>query len=116
MELLKENVNENLSPLEKSHVKIESLTWGQPTDPNLNRLYDMIIGADLVYDETLFDDLIYTLITYANVATDIYIAARIRYEKDEKFFAKLKHYFLVDEIFYDQSRDIRLFLCHKKTL
>lgn len=116
LDSLKKNIEENLRNIssEKYNVTIEPLIWGKENDKSFKIIYDVILGADLIYDESVFDDLIETFNLHSDKSTEIYLAVRIRYERDQKFLDKLKLYFNIEEIFYDNIRDVHLFLCKKE--
>jgi predicted nicotinamide N-methyase len=83
------------------------LVWNE-TSTHL-QTFDIILGADLVYDEMVFDDLRNMLRMLSNDQTIIFISGRIRYDRDRRFYADLKNDFDVHEIEYDQRTDVRLF-------
>ena len=95
--VLERNINSNSIPA--NLITIESLIWGQTK--NFTEPFDVILGSDLVYDESLFDDLTVTLKQLSSSSTHIYISARIRYTKDKRFFMKLKSIFALEKVMYD---------------
>lgn len=68
----------------KTSIDIQALTWGS-SDLHRFHQYDVILGADLLYIEDTFTDLIDTLLHLSNFNTVILMAAKIRYHRAEKF-------------------------------
>ncbi|KAK5973581.1 Methyltransferase [Trichostrongylus colubriformis] len=105
--LLKENLIANLQEEEMSAITIVPLDWtALPKEP---LSADVILGADLVYNEELFDALqkvIMQIITPDNL---MLMASKIRYPKDEHFFDTLRENFDVTKISYDDATDVVLF-------
>lgn len=104
---LEENVASNkiLYP----HMKISTavLEWGQ----NLEEFpkYTVILGADVVYIEDTFYDLIKTIKHLCQNDTEILLASKLRYSRDVKFYNLLKEDFDVKELLYDHERGIYLY-------
>lgn len=105
--LLEENIVRNAPP--NSPVVVHPLIWGRPLDERIPLPVDLILGADLVYNESVFDDLKATLLTYASKHTTILMTSRIRYPKDRRFYRNLADSFDVRQILYDSATDVRLY-------
>ncbi|PIO61901.1 hypothetical protein TELCIR_16560 [Teladorsagia circumcincta] len=103
--LLRENIVANLREEEMSAVSIVPLDWANLPDQPLSA--DIILGADLVYNEEVFEALrkvITQLITTDNV---MLMASKIRYPKDKRFYETLRDDFDVtqNQPFCVASRD-----------
>ena len=110
--VLEENVNLNIKPEERGVIDVKELDWGinhKDFTPN----YDVILGADIIYIEETFPQLLQTLIHLTNVDTMVIIACRIRYSRDFKFLKMLKEQFMLDQIEYDKEYDVRIYQAQK---
>ncbi|PIO58607.1 hypothetical protein TELCIR_19953, partial [Teladorsagia circumcincta] len=93
--LLRENIAANLREEEMSAVSIVPLDWANLPEEPLSA--DIILGADLVYNEEVFEALrkvITKLITTDNV---MLMASKIRYPKDKRFYETLRDDFDVTQ-------------------
>uniref|UniRef100_A0A914W7S7 Uncharacterized protein n=1 Tax=Plectus sambesii TaxID=2011161 RepID=A0A914W7S7_9BILA len=107
IDLLQGNIARNVPS--NSPVTVRPLIWGRPLDQQINLPVDLILGADLVYNEEVFEDLKATLLTYASNHTTILMTSRIRYPKDRRFYRSLGDSFDVRQIHYDSATDVRLY-------
>jgi len=87
---------------------VSALTWGENLDMYPNA-FEVVLGADIVYIEETFDDLITTISHLTDCRSVVLIAARLRYRRDELFFEKFRRLFEVQEVFYDAAKDVRIF-------
>ena len=113
-----ENVEGNLGSCKstiavenKGSHKVEILHWGQNLEKWKNTSWDIILGADIVYVQETFKDLLETLkvLTESNKKTLILLSCRIRYQRDLDFLDILKTDFIVDELLYDKERDVKVY-------
>ena len=86
--------------------KVEELDWTKQYDCGN---YDVILGADIIYIEDTFNDLLKTLKCLCGPQSVVYLSCRFRYDRDPKFINLMKDYFSVEQIMYDKSRDVRIF-------
>ncbi|KAJ3286071.1 hypothetical protein HK104_009190 [Borealophlyctis nickersoniae] len=98
LDLMRKNVELNLTEREREIVRVEQLTWGKPLSQSIKPPYDIIIASDCVYLEAAFDPLIQTLQELSDDRTEIIIASKKRRKADKKFFVKLRKYFNVKEV------------------
>ncbi|XP_071510468.1 protein N-lysine methyltransferase METTL21A-like [Diadema antillarum] len=127
---LKENVKLNFppSPAEKttfsssspssslssspSGPAVRALTWGK----NLEEFpvtYDLILGADIVYLEDTFPDLLRTFLHLCREESLILLSCRIRYERDERFLQMVRKNFHLAEVLQDEARGIVIYSAQK---
>ncbi|KAL6944478.1 hypothetical protein ACO0RG_001215 [Hanseniaspora osmophila] len=93
--LLEENIKHNNM---ENIIHAKELWWGQAIDKkefDLNKV-DLILAADCVYHECLFEILIETFmnLTEVNQDTPILLAYKKRRNADKRFFQKLKKHFI----------------------
>ncbi|ESO11538.1 hypothetical protein HELRODRAFT_71648 [Helobdella robusta] len=93
-------------------VTVKELKWGQNLSEFQDK-YDFILGADIVYIEETFKDLLNTLLHLSNCQTKIFLSCKIRYKKDSKFISSLCDYFSVETVHYDDKYDITIYLARK---
>lgn len=81
------------------------LTWGKNSGELFMHefgYFDILIGADLVYNEAVFQDLIDTLVAFnvSNMTTTILLCGKIRYRKRHRIFLQhlRKHFLYSDEL------------------
>lgn len=109
LDLLKLNVKQNRDYLDPS-VRVAELNWGQNLDEfaAVSPQWDVIIGADIVYIEDTFDALLATLRQLCGQKTDIYLACKIRYDRDLKFLSLMEDHFQWKKTAYSEQNDVTL--------
>uniref|UniRef100_A0A5F9DPK9 Protein N-lysine methyltransferase METTL21A n=1 Tax=Oryctolagus cuniculus TaxID=9986 RepID=A0A5F9DPK9_RABIT len=93
LEFLKSNVQANLPPHVQPKAVVRELTWGQNLGSFSPGEFDLILGADIIYLEETFADLLQTLEHLCSEQAVILLACRIRYERDNNFLAMLEQQF-----------------------
>lgn len=88
---------------------VKELTWGKDLGNFPPGAFDFILGADIVYLEETFAELLQTLEHLCSEKTVILLSCRIRYERDHKFLKMLRDRFSVYELHYDSSKDIHIY-------
>ena len=68
----------------------------------------------MIYIEDSFPALLKTLSDVTNCATEVILAQKIRYERDEKFLRLLRDTFNVQEVEYRQDTDVHIYSAFKK--
>ena len=99
--------------MDSERITVRELVWGRNLDL-FSHDYDLVIGADIVYIEETFDDLINTLRRLSRNESKIYLSSKIRYEKDRKFFERLSQFFIISEVSYDVQMDVHIHVATKK--
>lgn len=114
VEFLESNVQANL-PLDfQARTKVTELTWGESLDRFERGGYDLVLGADIVYLEETFPDLLKTLEYLSSERTVILLSCRIRYERDQDFLKMLQQGFTVEEVHYEPERDVYIYKAQKR--
>ncbi|XP_021119217.1 protein N-lysine methyltransferase METTL21A isoform X3 [Heterocephalus glaber] len=93
LEFLKSNIQANLPPHVQTNTVVKELTWGQNLESFSPGEFDLILGADIIYLEETFTDLLQTLEYLCNDHSVILLACRIRYERDNNFLAMMERQF-----------------------
>ncbi|NXL74785.1 MT21A methyltransferase, partial [Leptocoma aspasia] len=109
LEFLESNVQANLPPELRPRAVVKELTWGKDLDNFSPGAFDLILGADIVYLEETFAELLQTLEHLCSERTVILLACRIRYERDLRFLKMLRERFSVSEVHYDSSKDVHIY-------
>ncbi|XP_031568402.1 protein N-lysine methyltransferase METTL21A-like [Actinia tenebrosa] len=104
----KTNVKNNLKILSDTSLKVTALDWGQDTSI-FSAPYDIILGADIVYIEETFPNLLKTLTDLSGNESVILLSCRIRYKRDNDFIRLLKTKFNVKKISHDRNVDIKVY-------
>lgn len=109
LDLLQYNVDQNEAHLQPS-VTVAELDWGHNLDEfaAVSSEWDVIIGADIVYMEDTFDALLATLRQMCGKNTDVYLACKIRYDRDLKFLHLMKEHFLWEKTAYSEHHGVTL--------
>lgn len=76
--------------------------------------FDLILGADIIYLEETFADLLQTLEHLSSNRSVILLACRIRYERDNSFLAMLERQFTVSKVHYDPEKDVHIYKAQKR--
>ncbi|NWV10654.1 MT21A methyltransferase, partial [Ptilonorhynchus violaceus] len=109
LEFLESNVQANLPPELRPRAVVKELTWGKDLGNFSPGAFDFILGADIVYLEETFAELLQTLEHLCSEQTVILLSCRIRYERDLKFLKMLRDHFSVYEVHYDSSKDVHIY-------
>ncbi|XP_051479063.1 protein N-lysine methyltransferase METTL21A isoform X2 [Apus apus] len=109
LEFLESNVQANLPSALRPRAVVKELTWGKDLDNFPPGAFDFILGADIVYLEETFAELLQTLEHLCSERTVILLSCRIRYERDHKFLKMLGGRFSVYEVHYDSSKDVHIY-------
>ncbi|NXL02805.1 MT21A methyltransferase, partial [Mesembrinibis cayennensis] len=109
LEFLESNVQANLPSELRPRAVVKELTWGKDLGNFPPGAFDFILGADIVYLEETFAELLHTLEHLCSEQTVILLSCRIRYERDHKFLKMLKGRFSVYEVHYDSSKDVHIY-------
>ncbi|XP_075464633.1 protein N-lysine methyltransferase METTL21A [Ascaphus truei] len=112
LEFLKANVRDNVPSDLHDKVSIRPLTWGRSLE-NFST-FDLIVGADIIYLEETFPDLLQTILHLSLEHTVILLSCRIRYQRDQNFLSTMKGHFTLAEVHYDSSTDVHIFKAQKK--
>lgn len=113
LDVTKMNVEGNLGKKQNS-VEIKELEWGQSVS-SFSPPFDFVLGADIVYIEDTFNDLLKTLQDLCDENSVVLLSCKIRYDRDKRFFELLSQHFRHKTILYDQELDITLFEARKIT-
>ncbi|NXQ85092.1 MT21A methyltransferase, partial [Nyctibius grandis] len=109
LEFLESNVQANLPSELRPRSVVKELTWGKDLGNFPPGAFDFILGADIVYLEETFAELLQTLEHLCSEQTVILLSCRIRYERDHKFLKMLRGRFSVYEVHYDSSKDVHIY-------
>jgi len=105
--MLHQNVQRNAV----QNVRVHELTWGQKNLDEFSPPYDVIIGADIIYIEDTFDDLLATVDRLSDDRTIVVLSCQIRYDRDLRFLEMLRKRFTVQLL--HSNRDVKIFTATK---
>ena len=111
LDLLQKNVDLNHSHLTEP-ITVSELDWGQNLDAFASKHgndWDVILGADVIYDESVFDSLLLTLTRLSSASTKVYLSCKIRYERDVRFISSFENRFASVEVAYSKDHDVKLY-------
>lgn len=112
---LSRNVRMNFAENDTNQPVVKELKWGEKLHLYNPNDYDIVIGADIVYIEETFDDLLDTICflcgckTHSSIISggckntttkrpSVLLSAKMRYSREEKFIVKLKRQFKIDHV------------------
>lgn len=107
------NVEGNLGENQNS-VVIKELEWGQNIS-SFSPPFDFVLGADIVYIEDTFSDLLKTLQDLCDENSTVLLSCKIRYDRDKRFFELLSRHFWHETVIYDHELDITVYKARKIT-
>ncbi|KAM4698551.1 protein N-lysine methyltransferase METTL21A [Rhinophrynus dorsalis] len=113
LEFLKTNVRYNIPDDIQDKVSVRPLTWGRSLEDFST--YDFILGADIIYLEETFSDLLQTILHLSSDKSVILLSCRLRYQRDQNFLDMMKQHFTVAEVHYDSNTDVHIFKAYKET-
>lgn len=100
--ILERNILLNGSP---PSVNVKELEWGKPPEDQNLTTCDLILLADCIYLEPLFDPLISTLLEVMQKDGAVaYLCYKKRRKADVRFFKQLKRHFTLQELEAEQQR------------
>lgn len=105
------NVEGNLGK-DQDSVEIKELEWGQNVS-SFSPPFDFVLGADIVYIEETFSDLLKTLQDLCDENSVVLMSCKIRYDRDKRFFELLSRHFLYETVLYNQELDIVIYQAKK---
>lgn len=111
---LTEVVNTNLPKRFEGQFTVQALDWRENLESR-TKTYDVILGADIIYIEETFPDLLRTIEHLSDENTLVYISCRIRYTRDSNFLQMLSEVFDLKKVHVDRVRDITIYKGKKKT-
>ncbi|XP_072181291.1 protein N-lysine methyltransferase METTL21A-like [Diadema setosum] len=91
---------------------VRALTWGKNLE-EFSATYDLILGADIVYMEDTFPDLLRTFLHLSREESLILFSCRIRYERDKRFLQMVRKNFRLVEVLQDEARGIVIYSAQK---
>uniref|UniRef100_A0A3P9IK45 Protein N-lysine methyltransferase METTL21A n=1 Tax=Oryzias latipes TaxID=8090 RepID=A0A3P9IK45_ORYLA len=114
LDFLSANVKANLPPDSHNAAVISELTWGEGLERYPAGGFDLVLGADIIYLEDTFPSLLRTLLHLCHDTTVVLLSCKIRYERDTHFLRMLEEVFVVEEVHFDQERDIHVYRANKR--
>ena len=105
------NVEGNLGK-DQDSVEIKELEWGQDV-LSFSPPFDFVLGADIVYIEETFSDLLKTLQDLCDENSVVLMSCKIRYDRDKRFFELLSKHFSYETVLYEQELDIVVYQAKK---
>ncbi|XP_076471986.1 protein N-lysine methyltransferase METTL21A-like isoform X2 [Babylonia areolata] len=113
LEHLQAAVNSNLDP-SCHHFHVLELDWTQDHSHLPQSSFDVILGADIIYIEETFPDLLRTLLHFMGPQTHVLLSCKIRYEKDSRFLSMLQQQVHLSKVRFDADRDIHIYSAERK--
>ncbi|XP_068101070.1 protein N-lysine methyltransferase METTL21A [Hyperolius riggenbachi] len=111
LEFLKANVQDNI-PKELQHkVSVKPLTWGRGLNDFSS--FNVVLGADIIYLEETFQDLLKTMLHLSTEKTVILLSCRLRYQRDHHFLDMMREHFSVVQVHYDKNVDVHIYKAQK---
>ncbi|KAI8782624.1 protein N-lysine methyltransferase METTL21A [Biomphalaria glabrata] len=95
----------------RKHWKIKAsvLDWTQPIHYKTYSDVDVVLGADIIYIEETFNDLLKVLMSLThNRIVQVLLSCKIRYDRDRNFLKMMEEHFSINEIYEDHSRHIKI--------
>lgn len=106
VDMIEKNIHINQKSLINVNISIVQYEWGKPLPSSLTPPYDVILGADIIYIEDSFPDLIESMNTLCNSDTLILLSAQERYDRVKRFKNSLKNCFKCILVYSEDSVDI----------
>ena len=108
LELAKDNVKRNSANFNTSLIEVLELEWGQNVS-SFEPPFDYVLGADIVYIEETFKQLLKTIDELCDDKTIVLLSCKIRYQRDKNFLGLLDKKFTVEEVIHDEKLDIYIY-------
>lgn len=97
----------------RNSINVKELDWGQNVTKSFPFPYDFVLGADVVYIEETFNDLVRTLNELCDENTSVLLSCRIRYERDNRFLKLLSKTFTYGHVVHDKDLGIEVYKATK---
>ena len=114
LDLARDNVLRNSENLNTSLVDIRELEWGQNIS-TFDPPFEFILGADIVYIEETFPQLLQTINDLSDKNTVVLLSCKIRYKRDKNFLSLLNENFDVTKVYYDKDVDVYIYKAVRRT-
>jgi predicted nicotinamide N-methyase len=114
---LEQNIEEEHDGGNDRSISVHELAWGQPSAVLEKTPFDIVLCADLLYNQALFAPLLETLISLTAVNKSvIYFAQKLRCGFEHEFFEQERfvEYFNMQEHSFDNAPFIKLFEINRK--
>lgn len=96
-------------------ISAQVLDWTEEVDSQRFRDLDVILGADIIYIEDTFQDLLRTINSLSSSGRVlILLSCRIRYDRDTNFLNMLAQQFDIKEVLLDEDKKIKIFSVKRK--
>ena len=102
---------------DQSSIEIEKINhhlYKENQCNHANSKFDVILGADIIYIEETFPDLLKTFLHFTNQDTLVLLSCKIRYKRDSTFLMMMEDHFTIKKVHFDSSRDINVFSAKRK--
>ncbi|XP_068660774.1 uncharacterized protein [Aristolochia californica] len=102
--LFNAEANAGVVSANKGAIKVQSIRWGEPEDVASLDNFDLLIAADVVYHDHLFEPLLQTLscLLLRGGSSGSFLMAHLRrWKKDSVFFKKARKLFHINTIHSD---------------
>ncbi|KAL8566128.1 hypothetical protein ACOMHN_005104 [Nucella lapillus] len=107
LEHLQAAVSANLDAA-RHHFHVTELDWTHDHSRRPSN-FDVILGADIIYIEDTFPDLLRTLLHFMGPGTRVLLSCKIRYEKDSRFLSMMQEHVHVSKVHFDADKDIHIY-------
>ena len=107
LEHLQTAVSTNLD-LTEHHVEVTELDWTHDHSHH-NTDFDIILGADIIYIQDTFPDLLRTLLHFTGPETQVLLSCKIRYERDSNFLLMMQEHFEISKVYFNKEKDIHIY-------
>lgn len=107
------NLNANQHNVASGGITVTPLEWGQDVS-QFSPPFDLILAADVVYEESSFHLLARSLQDLSSPETTVLLAHKHRYEKGNQFFGMLSETFDSKLVWYRSEGDLKIYRMQKK--
>jgi hypothetical protein len=113
LDFLRASISSNLDP-DLHNLTVSTLDWThQPEDHAHLGNFEVILGADIIYIEETFPDLLRTLLHFAHEDTTVLLSCKIRYKRESKFLTLMEEHFHIRKVHFDSPRDIYIYSANR---
>jgi predicted nicotinamide N-methyase len=103
IKMIHKNIDVNKNILTNVNVTVEKHEWGGCLAPSIFPPYDVILGADIIYIEDTYNDLIKSLKVLSNINSIVLLSVQERQNKVKTFLKLLDENHLSHSIIYSHG-------------
>lgn len=115
LEILRQNIKLNFADGEVVKPHVEKLEWNVNLDDFSSSDYDIVIGADVIYNVDMFRNLLKTMRHLSGEGCQVILSSKLRYDRVEQFNKIAARHFSLELLYFDHDSNVAIYRFTKYT-